>query len=183
MFADKTEQLAELFAAQISLLDPQPKREGLKETPMRAAKAFIDYTCGYYIDTEELLKTFEDGADPNVVVTVFDAPFYSLCEHHLAPFFGTATIRYKPTDRVVGLSKLVRLLNAHSRRLQVQERITADIARDILRVVGAEWVTVELVATHMCMCARGISAHGSQTKTSITLYSEPNATLERNNLR
>lgn len=167
----KVERLANLFHAQLRELDPNPDREGLAETPMRAAEAFMHYTGGYQIDTDKLLKTFEDGADPFVVVEVEDIPFYSLCEHHLAPFFGTGSIKYKPGARVVGLSKLARVLDAHSRRLQVQERITHDVAHDILRVVQPEWVEVKLTAVHMCMCARGAKAHGAKTTTSIRLTS------------
>lgn len=169
MFKDKTERLADIFGLMLPLIDQNHGREGLRETPMRAAKAFIEYTKGQYVDTRALLKSFDDGVDPYTEVIVKDIPFYSMCEHHLAPFFGTGTIAYKPGARIVGLSKLARLLDAHSRRLQVQERITHDVAADIMAVLKPEWVTVRLEALHMCMCARGVRAHGASTVTEITL--------------
>lgn len=169
MYKDSTERLAELFASVIARLDPEPNRPGLAETPMRAAEAFIHYTKGYYEVPADHIKIFDEPRT-DCEVSVRDIPFYSMCEHHLAPFFGTATISYRPRgNRVVGLSKLARLLDAHSRRLQVQERITYDVAADILAVLKPAHVSVELTATHMCMCARGVGAHGATTVTKTVL--------------
>ena len=162
--------LTNLFEGVIAYLDPDALREGLEDTPRRAAAAFLDYTSGHVVDTKSLLKHF-DGGNGQTVIRVDNVPFYSMCEHHLAPFFGTASIEYKPIgERVVGLSKLARLLEAHARRLQVQERICYDIARDIQDVLNPDWVKVELTATHMCMCSRGARAHGATTTTTTTLY-------------
>lgn len=162
-------ELTKLFGEVIGILDPNPMRDGLDETPARAAKAFMDYTCGHEVDTRALLKAFE-GGNGQTTVSVKDIPFYSMCEHHLAPFFGKATITYRPAgDRVVGLSKLARLLEAHARRLQVQERIGFDVAKDILEVLQPHWVSVTLEATHMCMCSRGARAHGATTQTETFL--------------
>lgn len=167
-------ELTRLFGEVIGILDPNPMRDGLDETPARAAAAFMTYTCGYEVDTKALLKAFE-GGNGQTTVSVKDIPFYSMCEHHLAPFFGKATITYRPAgDRVVGLSKLARLLEAHSRRLQVQERIGYAVAKDIMDVLRPRWVSVTLEATHMCMCSRGARAHGATTQTETYLYGEDN---------
>lgn len=164
--------LTDLFEYALAIIDPNPLRAGLEDTPKRAAAAFLDYTCGHSVDTLALLKAFE-GGNGQTLVTVKNIPFYSMCEHHLAPFFGTGTITYKPVgDRVVGLSKLARLLEAHARRLQVQERIGYDVAKDIMEVLRPAWVMVKLEATHMCMCSRGARAHGATTETETYLRGE-----------
>lgn len=147
--------------------DTGATREGLSETPQRAAKAMQAWTEGYAIDPHELLKTFEDGAENyDEMVVVRDLPFYSTCEHHLAPFFGTATIAYVPKGRVVGLSKLGRVLDAYSRRLQVQERMTQQIAAAINKVLEPRGVAVIATARHLCMESRGIRKQGHTTVTS-----------------
>lgn len=151
----------------LSMFDPQPEREGLQETPARFIKAMTEWTEGYRTDTEALLKTFEDGADSyDEMVFVGAIPFYSLCEHHLAPFFGVAHIGYIPNGKIVGLSKLPRLLEAFARRFSVQERITTQVADTIMKVLKPAGVGVVLQARHMCMESRGINRPGCVTTTA-----------------
>lgn len=148
-------------------LDPQPDREGLKETPDRFLKAWKFWTSGYGVDTEGLLKTFGDGGEKyDEMVFVGAIPFYSQCEHHLAPFFGVAHVAYIPTGRVVGLSKIPRLVDAFARRLSVQERITVQVADTIEHVLKPKGVGVLLQARHMCMESRGVCKPGAITTTS-----------------
>lgn len=141
-------------------------RGGLQETPQRFAKAWEFYTSGYAKDAGEILKTFKDGsAGYDEMVLVKDIPVYSHCEHHLAPIFGTASVAYIPDGRIVGLSKLSRLVDMHSRRLQVQERLTNDIAEDLWHHLAPLGVGVLVRARHMCMEARGICQQGHHTVT------------------
>lgn len=141
-------------------------REGLMETPERAAKAWSFWCKGYDESPEDVLKAFEDGAAGyDEMVTVKDIPIYSHCEHHLASIFGTATISYIPEGRVVGLSKLSRLADIFARRLQVQERLTVQIADAIAQHVSPH-VAVQLNCRHMCMESRGIQKQGSTTITT-----------------
>jgi GTP cyclohydrolase I len=143
------------------------EREGLAETPKRVAKAWAHWTSGYEVDIAKLLKTFEDGADGyDGMVIVKDIPIYSKCEHHLADIFGTATIAYIPNGRVVGLSKLSRLADAFARRLQVQERLTTQIADALVEHLAPLGVGVLIRARHMCMESRGICQQGHHTITS-----------------
>jgi GTP cyclohydrolase I len=143
------------------------EREGLLETPDRVARAWEFWTSGYNQDPVPLLKTFVDGADGvDEMVVVKDLPFYSHCEHHLAPFFGTATIGYLPQKRIVGLSKLGRLLQVYSRRLQVQERMTCQIADAINTSLNPLGCGVIMRARHLCMESRGICQQGHYTVTS-----------------
>jgi GTP cyclohydrolase I len=144
-----------------------PNREGLLETPARVAKAWQHWTSGYNADIPKLLKVFEDGAQNyDQMVMVKDIPLYSKCEHHLADIFGTATVAYIPNGKIVGLSKLSRVVDAFARRLQVQERLTAQIAdaiNDNLQPLG---VGVIIKARHLCMESRGICQQGHHTITS-----------------
>lgn len=142
-------------------------REGLRETPARVVKAWKAMTAGYQQNPADVLKAFEDGAEgtKGQWVIVEDIPIYSNCEHHLLPFFGTATIGYVPTGRVVGLSKLARLADVFAKRLQVQERLTNQIA-DALRIhAEAEASMVIVNCRHMCMESRGIQRAGASTVT------------------
>lgn len=142
-------------------------RGGLAETPARVAKAWTFWCKGYNETPEDILKTFEDGAkDVNEMVMVKDIPFYTHCEHHMAPFFGTATIAYIPDGRIVGLSKLPRLLDCFARRLQVQERLTTQVADAIMEHLKPKGVGVIVNARHLCMESRGICKQGSSTTTS-----------------
>ena len=142
-------------------------REGLKETPARVAKAWEFWTSGYDQNAADILKVFEDGAEGyDEMVVVKDIPVYSKCEHHLADIFGTATVAYIPDGRIVGLSKISRLVNMHARRLQVQERLTNDIAEDLWTNLKPLGVGVLIKARHMCMESRGICQQGHHTITS-----------------
>lgn len=144
-----------------------PHREGLLETPQRVLRAWGEWTRGYTKDLDALFKTFEDGGEGyDEMVMVKDLPFYSHCEHHLAPFFGTATIAYLPNKRIVGLSKLGRVLDAFSKRLQVQERLTTQLADTIAGRLDARGVGVLLKARHLCMESRGLAQQGHTTTTS-----------------
>ena len=142
-------------------------REGLLETPARVAKAWSAWTAGYDQKPEDVLKVFEDGAEEyDEMVVVKDIPFYSHCEHHMAPFFGTATIAYIPNGKIVGLSKLSRLLDVFARRLQVQERLTSEISEALMKHLGAVGCGVIIRARHMCMESRGVCKQGHHTITS-----------------
>ena len=136
-------------------LDPDPDREGLEDTPRRVVDALVEMTAGYREDPKAILeRTFDVPYDEMVVVT--DIEFTSLCEHHLLPFVGTASIGYLPGARVVGLSKLARLVLCFARRLQVQERMTQQIAGAIQKYLGPEGVGVIVRAEHACMACRGV---------------------------
>lgn len=144
-----------------------PHREGLVETPARFVRAWDKYTEGYKLSAADVLKVFEDGGENyDEMVLVKDIPFYSHCEHHLAPFFGTATIAYIPDGRIVGLSKLSRLLDVYARRLQVQERLTAQVADALLEHLAPRGVGVLVRARHLCMESRGVCKQGHHTTTS-----------------
>lgn len=142
-------------------------RPGLIETPKRVVKAWREKTSGYAVDIPALLKVFEDGAENyDEMVMVKNIPIYSVCEHHLESIFGTATIAYIPNGKIVGLSKLSRLADAFARRLQVQERLTNQIADAINDNLNPKGVGVIIQARHMCMEARGICQQGHHTVTS-----------------
>ena len=142
-------------------------REGLQDTPSRVAKAWEFWTSGYGRDVADVLKTFEDGAEGvDEMVLVKDIPFYTHCEHHMAPFFGTATIGYIPNGKVVGLSKLSRVLDIFARRLQVQERLTCQVADALMQHLQPKGAAVLVRARHLCMESRGVCQQGHHTTTS-----------------
>src|SRR6218665_1529822 len=143
-----------------------PTREGLLETPRRVTKAYGEFFAGYGQDPREILKkTFKDVGGYDDIVLVKDIPFSSHCEHHMVPFVGKAHIAYLPHDGVVGISKLARLVEAFSRRLQVQEVLTPQIINAINEQLNPRGAAVLLEAEHMCMSIRGVRAHGSTTVT------------------
>ncbi len=145
-------------------------REGLEETPARAAKAWQFWCGGYEVDPIDLLKTFEDGAEHyDEMVLVKDIPFYSHCEHHLAAIIGRATVAYIPNRRIVGLSKLSRVVDAYARRLQVQERLTRQVAECIETGLQPLGVAVQGRARHLCMESRGVRQQGHSTTTQALL--------------
>ena len=147
-----------------------PKREGLIETPERYLKALEFMTGGYKLNAVDIFKTFADGATGyDEMVVVKDIPFYSLCEHHLLPFFGVVHIAYIPDKQIVGLSKFARLVDLFGRRLQVQERLTTQIANTIEAYLSPVGVGVIVKARHMCMEARGVERPGTETVTSCML--------------
>lgn len=151
----------------LQCVDPDPKRGGLIETPLRVSKAWKFWTSGYDKDPANVLKVFEDGAENyDQMITVKDIPVYSHCEHHMAAIFGTATVSYIPNKYIVGLSKLSRIVDIFARRLQVQERMTSQIAdaiNDNLEPIG---VGVMIKARHMCMESRGTCQQGHHTITT-----------------
>ena len=142
-------------------------REGLQETPARVAKAWEFWTKGYRENPADILKVFEDGADHyDEMVLVRDIPLYSKCEHHLADIFGTACVAYIPDGKIVGLSKVSRLVDCFARRLQVQERLTVQIADAMVEHLAPKGVGVLIRARHMCMESRGICQQGHHTVTT-----------------
>jgi len=144
-----------------------PSREGLLETPDRVMKAWKHWAQGYAQNPADVLKTFEDGAEGvDEMVIVKDIQLYSHCEHHMAPFFGKAHVAYIPDKRIVGLSKLARVVDIFAHRLQVQERLTNQIADAIQENLQPLGVGVIVEATHFCMCSRGVNKQGSTTVTS-----------------
>jgi GTP cyclohydrolase IA len=146
-----------LVAAGVNLDDPH-----LAETPKRVAEAFSnELLSGYHISPEELFKTFEEVYEETVIVR--DIPFYSLCSHHLLPFFGTVSIAYQPNGRILGLSKMGRLVDCFARRLQVQERLTSQIADTIQTYLAPIGLVVLIQAEHLCMSMRGIRHLGTKT--------------------
>ncbi len=165
---DRTSIQREVIFDLISeVIEQDAAREGLQETPARVVKAWKHWCSGYNVDIAKLLKTFEDGAENyDEMVLVKDIPIYSKCEHHLADIFGTATIAYIPNGRVVGLSKLSRVADAFARRLQVQERLTTQIADALDEHLRPKAVGVIVKARHMCMESRGICQQGHHTVTS-----------------
>lgn len=148
-------------------LGENPHRQGLIETPHRVDKAWKHWTSGYDQDPADILKVFEDGAEHyKELILVRGIPVYSHCEHHLAPFFGTATIGYTPNGKIVGLSKLTRLVDCFAKRLQVQERLTIQIAEALMTHAEPLSVGVVVRCRHMCMESRGIRTPGEETVTS-----------------
>ncbi|WP_296307397.1 GTP cyclohydrolase I FolE [Pseudomonas sp.] len=144
-----------------------PEREGLVDTPSRVGRAWREYCSGYHEDPAAHLKrTFEEVGGYDEIVVLRNIPFQSHCEHHLAPITGTASIAYLPTDRVVGISKLARVLHAFARRLQVQERLTAQIAQCIWDNLEPMGVAVVIKGSHGCLSARGVRTHGIDMVTS-----------------
>src|ERR671921_2164389 len=150
-------------------LGEDPAREGLLDTPKRVEKAYRFLTSGYKADIDRVLNNALFTVDYSEMVIVKDIDFYSLCEHHLLPFFGKCHVAYIPTNRVIGLSKIPRLVDVFSRRLQVQERLTNQIANTILEKVAPLGVAVVVEATHLCMSMRGVEKQNSFAVTSAML--------------
>lgn len=144
-----------------------PDRDGLRETPNRLVRAYQEYFAGYRQDPEQILqKTFEETDGYDEMVVLRGIPFESHCEHHMAPIIGRAWVAYVPDKRVVGISKLARVVEAYARRLQIQERMTAQIANAIDHVLKPQGVGVVLKAEHHCMSTRGVHVHGTDMVTS-----------------
>lgn len=168
----ETEPDTKIRAAVRTLLeavDPEPHREGLAQTPRRFEKAMRFYTQGYALDPKKLIGDALFEADTDEMVLVRDIEVYSLCEHHLAPFFGKAHVAYIPNGKIVGLSKLARLVDCFARRLQVQERMTVQIANALQDVLHPKGVGVVIQARHLCMMMRGVEKQNSSTVTSCLL--------------
>jgi GTP cyclohydrolase IA len=151
----------------LQYIGEDPEREGLKDTPQRVLKAWKEWAVGYDMDPGQVLKTFEDGADGvDEMVVVHNIPVISKCEHHLADITGIAHVGYIPNGRIVGLSKLARLVDVFARRLQVQERMTNQIAESLHEHLNPIGIGVVIRASHACMSTRGVKVHGSTTTTS-----------------
>jgi GTP cyclohydrolase IA len=166
----ETSQIAEEAVRDLLImLGENPDRPGLVDTPQRVRRSLADLTCGYAEDPREVAgrAIFEEQYDEMVVVK--DIELYSLCEHHLLPFFGKAHVAYLPNGRIVGLSKLPRLVEIFSRRLQVQERLTVQIAEALVDLLDPLGVGVVIEAAHLCMMMRGVEKQNSKTTTSCLL--------------
>jgi GTP cyclohydrolase IA len=143
-----------------------PHREGLRRTPLRVAKALDFLTSGYQLSAEEIIKKAVFAEDVKEMVVVRDIEFYSMCEHHMLPFFGHAHVGYLPNGKVVGLSKVARVVDVFARRLQVQERLTNQVADAMMEHLGAHGVAVVMEASHTCMMMRGVQKQRSTTVSS-----------------
>ncbi|MGM9803828.1 MAG: GTP cyclohydrolase I FolE [Muribaculaceae bacterium] len=159
------EQIAEHYREILRLIGEDPQREGLRKTPMRAAKALVDITRGYDERAEDYINQALFEYSGSKVVVVKDIEFYSLCEHHILPFYGTVSVGYIPDGTMVGLSKLARVVDAFAHRLQVQERLTAEICDALYNSLSSKGVIVACSAGHMCMKMRGVEKQGANTLT------------------
>ncbi|MBI4407683.1 MAG: GTP cyclohydrolase I FolE [Candidatus Kerfeldbacteria bacterium] len=158
-------QVEQLIQKLLQEIDPQPQREGLVDTPHRVAESYAKLFSGYSIDPSSLL-TFFDSEHYDEMITCREIDFYSTCEHHLLPFYGKAHIGYIPSDKIIGLSKLPRVVEVFARRLQNQERLTSDITIFLDQALGAKGIGVVLEATHLCMQARGVEKQNTIVTTS-----------------
>jgi GTP cyclohydrolase I len=161
----------EHWAKIIEAIGEDLNRPGLADTPMRAAKAFEFLTRGYGQSVEEVVNNALFPSDSSEMILVQDVELYSLCEHHLLPFIGKCHVAYLPTGKVLGLSKVARIVDLYARRLQIQEALTVQIAETIMEVTEAEGVGVIIEARHMCMMMRGVEKQNSVMKTSAMLGS------------
>jgi len=161
-----TDDVKQNYRSIIESVGEDADRQGLLKTPERAAKAIQYLTQGYQLDAEEVLRSALFDEDYSEMVIVKDIELYSLCEHHILPFFGKAHIAYIPNGKIVGLSKIPRVVDIFARRLQVQERLTDQIVNAINRVLKPEGVAVVIEASHMCMMMRGVQKQNSVTTTS-----------------
>lgn len=161
--------LVEAVRGFLAALDLDPRRAGLQETPERVAQAWRVFTRGYAASARDVFAdgVFEEAHDGMVVARGID--FFSVCEHHLLPFFGRAHVAYLPSQRIAGLSKLARLVDMHARRLQVQERMTRDIAHDLQTQLKPRGVAVQVEARHLCMAMRGVEQKNTDVVTSCLL--------------
>ena len=151
----------------LSYIGENPAREGLTETPDRVLRSYAELYGGYGVEIEPIMKTFRDGGEDNdEMIVQRNIHFFSMCEHHMLPFVGVAHIAYLPNDRIVGLSKLARLVEVFARRLQVQERMTCQIANALMDTLQPKGAACVVHATHLCMAQRGVNKHHSDTITS-----------------
>lgn len=169
MTSKQKDEFAGLVRQQIELVGENPKREGLLRTPVRVAESMDFLTSGYNLDPMTVLNDalFEASSDEMVIVK--DIDFYSLCEHHMLPFFGKCHVAYVPRKKVIGLSKLPRLVDVYARRLQIQERMTHEIARTVKKLINAQGVGVVIESQHLCMMMRGVEKQNSYAITSAML--------------
>jgi GTP cyclohydrolase I len=161
--------MKEHFASIIASIGEDLNRPGLVDTPARAAKAFKFLTRGYEQTLDDVVNGALFPSDSNEMIIVKDIELYSMCEHHMLPFIGKAHVAYIPTGKVLGLSKIARIVDMYARRLQIQEQLTTQIAESILKITGASGVGVIIEAKHMCMMMRGVEKQNSSMKTSAML--------------
>jgi len=159
----------DLYREMLLRIGEDPTRDGLVDTPQRMAKSMAFLTRGYTMDAEEVLHNALFDVEYDEMVIVKDIEFYSMCEHHLLPFFGRAHIAYVPNGKVIGLSKIPRLVDMFARRLQVQERLTREVAEAIEDAIAPQGVAVIMEAQHLCMMMRGVEKQSSSTVTSAML--------------
>jgi GTP cyclohydrolase IA len=158
--------MEDLIRQILSNIGEDPDREGLRDTPARVARAYGEICGGYAVDADALVQKALFTAEGKEMIIVNDIDFYSLCEHHMLPFFGKAHVAYIPGKKIVGLSKVARVVEAYARRLQVQERLTGQIAKCLMRNLDAQGVAVVLHAQHLCMMMRGVQKQNSIAVTS-----------------
>ncbi|MDE7380874.1 MAG: GTP cyclohydrolase I FolE [Muribaculaceae bacterium] len=162
---DLTDKIAYHYKEILKLIGEDPEREGLKKTPIRAAKAIIDITAGYNSDPLKVAQKAIFEHNGSNIVIVKDIEFYSMCEHHILPFFGKVSIGYIPKGKMIGLSKLARITDCFARRLQVQERLTAEICELLGEALPNDGIIVVCEAEHLCMKMRGVEKQDSSTIT------------------
>jgi GTP cyclohydrolase IA len=163
---DRDDAFADLIRRELELIGEDPKREGLLETPKRVAKSMKFLTEGYASSAEEVVGKGIFKEEHDNMIMVRDIELYSLCEHHMLPFFGKAHVAYIPNGKIVGLSKIPRIVDVYARRLQVQERLTEEIAEGLCSVLQPSGVGVVIEAYHLCMMMRGVQKQNSKTITS-----------------
>jgi len=174
-------KVEELIRSLLIEIGEDPNREGLRGTPGRVAESWDFLTSGYRSDLNEIVRSSVFESDSSGMILCKNIEVYSLCEHHMLPFFGMCTIGYIPGEKVIGISKLARIVNHFSRRLQFQERLTSDIARTVMKLANADGVGVVINAKHMCMIMRGVEKqHSSMTTASVlgSFYSDSNTRAE-----
>jgi GTP cyclohydrolase I len=171
--------MQDLIRQMLKELGEDPEREGLEQTPRRVERAFRFLTGGYQADVDKVLNKALFTVDYSEMVIVKDIDFYSLCEHHLLPFFGRCHVAYIPNGKVIGLSKVPRLVDVFARRLQVQERLTSQIAETIEQAINPLGVAVVIEATHLCMAMRGVEKQNSVAVTSAMLGAFRNSARTR----
>ena len=169
MTEEAKNELTDLVRRQIELVGENSRRQGLLRTPTRVAEAMAFLTSGYALDPATVLNDALFDAISDEMVMVKDIDFYSLCEHHMLPFFGKCHIAYLPRKKVIGLSKLPRLVDVYARRLQIQERMTYEIANTVKKLINAQGVGVVIEAQHLCMMMRGVEKQNSYAVTSAML--------------
>lgn len=166
------------YAKILQAVGEDPTREGLRDTPKRAAKAMAFLTQGYQQSLDDIVNGAIFAADTDEMVLVRNIELYSMCEHHLLPFIGQCHVAYLPTGKVLGLSKVARIVDMFARRLQIQEKLTRQIADSVMQVTNAAGVAVVIEARHLCMMMRGVQKQNSLMSTSVMLgsFREDNAT-------
>ncbi len=175
---NETVELEGLFTRMLENLGEDPGRQGLVKTPHRAAKAMQFLTSGYHQDIDKILNNAVFNEDYDEMVIVKDIEFYSLCEHHILPFWGRCHVGYIPRQRIIGLSKIPRIVDMFSRRLQVQERLTREIAEALETALEPQGVAVVMEGQHLCMMARGVEKQAPKMTTNVMrgIFRENNST-------